>query len=202
MSNWINEQSFLLKISINHFETESVFLKWSSGISFSLIFSMINLPTLLSSFFAGLINRHYWLLIINRHYWLLIWNNIDNVDLKYTNNKSKQRKTGKWNRIWFNPPFNKSVSTNVAKTFLQLITKHFPRSHKLHKIFNRNTVKVSYSCMNNMSKIIKGHNKKVTSKPRDQRPKCNCRKKAECPMEGNCLVNDVVYKCDITRTSP
>ena len=31
--------------------------------------------------------------------------------------------------------------------------------------------------MNNISKIIKGHNKKVTSKPRDQRPKCNCRKK-------------------------
>ena len=46
--------------------------------------------------------------------------------------------------------------------------------------------------MNNMSKISKGHNKKVTSKPRDQRPKCNSRKKAECPMERNCLVNEVV----------
>ena len=64
-----------------------------------------------------------------------------NVDLKYTNNKSEKRKTRKRNIIWFNPPFSKSVSTNVAKTFLQLITKHFPRSHKLHKIFNRNTVK-------------------------------------------------------------
>ena len=53
--------------------------------------------------------------------------------------------------------------------------------------------------MNNISKIIKGDNKKVTSKPRDQRPKCNCRKRAECPMEGKCLVNDVVYKCDVTR---
>ena len=56
--------------------------------------------------------------------------------------------------------------------------------------------------MNNMSKIIKGHNKKVTSKPRDQRPKCNFRKKEECPMEGNYLVNDVVYKCDVTRPLP
>ena len=53
--------------------------------------------------------------------------------------------------------------------------------------------------MNNMSKIIKGHNQKVTSKPHNQRPKCNHRKKAECPMEGNCQVNDVVYKCDVTR---
>ena len=86
--------------------------------------------------------------------------------------------------------------------FLQLVTKHFPRSHKLHKIFNQNTVKVSYSCMNNMSKIFKGHNKKVILKPRDQRPKCNCRKKAECSMQGSCLVNAVVYKFDVTRPLP
>ena len=25
---------------------------------------------------------------------------------------------------------------------------------------------------------------------------------AECPMEGNCEVNDVVYKCEITRPLP
>ena len=36
----------------------------------------------------------------------------------------------------------------------------------------------------------------------DQRPKCNCRKNAECPMERNCLVSDIVYKCDITRPLP
>ena len=53
-----------------------------------------------------------------------------------------------------------------------------------------------------MSNIIKGHNKKVISKPHDQRPKCNCRKKAECPMEGNCQVNNILYKCDITRPLP
>ena len=79
-----------------------------------------------------------------------------NVDLKYTNNKSEKRKTRKWNKIWFNPPFGKSVSANAANTFLQLITKHFPRNHQLHKIFDCNTVKVSYSCMNNMSKNDQG----------------------------------------------
>ena len=91
-----------------------------------------------------------------------------NIDLKYTNNKSEKPKRRKQIIIWFNPPFSKSVSTNVAKTFPQLVTKHFPRSHKLHKIFNWNNIKVSYSCMNNISKIIKGHNKKVKSKSRDQ----------------------------------
>ena len=27
-------------------------------------------------------------------------------------------------------------------------------------------------------------------------------KKVERPMEGNCQVNDVVYKCDVTRSLP
>ena len=27
-------------------------------------------------------------------------------------------------------------------------------------------------------------------------------KKAECPIEGNCQVNDVVYKCDVTKLLP
>ena len=90
----------------------------------------------------------------------------------------------------------------LVLTFGQLVTKHFPRSHKLDKIFNGNTVKVSYNCMNNMARIIKRHNKSVTSKLRDQKPKCNCRKKEDCPMEGNCQVNNVVYKCDVTRPLP
>ena len=84
----------------------------------------------------------------------------------------------------YSPPFSKSVSTNVAKIFFQLVPKHYPRSHKLHKIFNRN---------------MKGNNKKVTTKPRDQISTCNCIKEAECPLEGNCHVKDVVYKCDVTR---
>ena len=117
-----------------------------------------------------------------------------NVDLKHTYNKSEKPETQKTNIIWFNPPFSKSVSTNVEKTFLQLVKKHFPRSCKLHKIFNRKTVKVSYSCMNDMSKIMKGHNNKVTTKLPDQTLKCNCRIKAGCLMEGNCQINDVGYK--------
>ena len=104
-----------------------------------------------------------------------------NVDLKDTSNKSEKAKT---TIIWFNPPFSKFVSSNVAIAFLQLVTKHFPRSHKLHKGFNHRTVKVSYSCMKNMSKIIKGNNKKVTSKPRDQTPKRSCSKKKDDQRNG------------------
>ena len=64
-----------------------------------------------------------------------------------TNKKEISRKR---NIIWFNPPYNQNVSTNIAKIFLKLAEKHFPRTHRLHKIFNCNTIKVSYSCMSNV----------------------------------------------------
>ena len=63
--------------------------------------------------------------------------------------------------IWFNPPFNRDVTTIVVKTFLKLLDKYFPKSNKLHKISNRNTVKVSYCCAENLSCIIRSHNKNV-----------------------------------------
>ena len=68
-----------------------------------------------------------------------------NVDFKYNlvhknnNKRSRQR-----NIIPFNPPFSQAVSTNIAKRFLNLLDKHFPQNNRLHKIFNRNTVKISY----------------------------------------------------------
>ena len=76
----------------------------------------------------------------------------------------KQKQNRSSNIIWFNLSFNKNVSTNVAKRFLNLIDQHFLESNKLHTIFNRNTLKVSYSCTQNMSSMIKSHNKKVINK--------------------------------------
>ena len=70
----------------------------------------------------------------------------------------RTRRNRQRNIIWFNPPFSKSVNTNIGREFLSLIDKHFPLQHKLHKIFNRNTLKVSYSCMNNVKSIITKHN--------------------------------------------
>ena len=55
-----------------------------------------------------------------------------------------KRKNRPRNIIWFNPPYSADTETNVAKTFLKLIDRHFPKSHILHKVFNRNNVKVSY----------------------------------------------------------
>ena len=102
------------------------------------------------------------------------------LNLTPTGQKKRNRKR---NIIWFNPPFNKNIKTNIGKTFLKLIDKHFPRSSKLHKIFNRNTIKVSYSCReNNMSMIIIKHNKKIiNNKATPTTPPCNFRKKLNAP---------------------
>ena len=91
-----------------------------------------------------------------------------------------------------------NVTTNIAKCFLNLIDKHFPKRHKLHKIFNRNNVKVSYSCLPNVASIVTSHNKTILSNnPTTDSPKCNCRKKESCPLEGNCLDKNVIYRCNL-----
>ena len=112
--------------------------------------------------------------------------------------EKKESRSRKRNVIWFNPPFNKSVSTNVAKSFLKLIDKHFTKDNDLYKVFNRNNVKVSYSCTQNVKSIINSHNKKVSAKKNVEKLECNCRKKNECPLNGDCRTSSIVYKCNIT----
>lgn len=122
-----------------------------------------------------------------------------NVNFAYNKNiNTNTRRNRQRNIIWFNPPFNKKVSTNVAGQFLALIDKHFPRNHKLHKLFNRNNVKVSYSCTENVRKIIQSHNKKVTTLIPTEPDSCNCRAKEKCPLDGKCQSKSIIYKCDVT----
>ena len=111
--------------------------------------------------------------------------------------RSRERKI-----TWFNPPFSRNVKTNVAQKFLKLVDKHFPQNSKLSKIFNRNTLKVSYSCMPNVATIIKRHNArvcadaKIASKPKQ----CNCRQPGQCPLKGECLTSSIVYRATVTTS--
>ena len=69
-----------------------------------------------------------------------------NISLIYTDKKDmKQKRNCSDNIIWSNPLFSESVSTNVGKRFLNMIDEHFPKSKKLHTVFNITAVKVSYS---------------------------------------------------------
>ena len=48
--------------------------------------------------------------------------------------------------------------------FFKLLKRHFGKNYKYHKIFDENDIKVSYICMDNMTKIVNTHNKCVASK--------------------------------------
>ena len=76
-------------------------------------------------------------------------------------------RTRKRNIVWFNPPFNSAVKTNIGRKFLLLLDKHFPTHHKFARLFNRNSVKISYSACPNMSSIISKHNKQILNSNRD-----------------------------------
>ena len=113
-----------------------------------------------------------------------------------TNAKRKNRSR---NTIWFNPPYSKNIKSNVGKEFLNLLKKHFPTGNRYHKLFNKNNVKVSYSCMKNINAIIQHHNSKIIAEDISQKPesKCNCRNRNECPLEGNCLTQSIVYEAAV-----
>ena len=48
-------------------------------------------------------------------------------------------KNQKHNITWFNPPYSKSLNTNIGKYVFRLLNKHFSPGHELYKIFNKNT---------------------------------------------------------------
>ena len=85
----------------------------------------------------------------------------------------------------------------------------FPRSNPLHKLFTRQTVKLSYKCMPNMASTVSRHNSmKILSDspaqidaPVQARVSCNCRQGLpSCPVQGKCLTDNVVYRDSVTET--
>ena len=120
---------------------------------------------------------------------------------KNPDNNTGVKKSRKRKIIWFNPPYCMSVKTNVGKIFLQLIKKHFPKGNLLNKIFNKNTVKISYSCMGNIASIISGHNKNILETKEEEVWGCNCRTKESCPIENKCLTPKIVYRADVVNNT-
>ena len=120
--------------------------------------------------------------------------------LSYTSAQNKNdkngNKQGKRKIKWHNPPYSANIKTNIGKTFLNLIKKHFPKTNKLNKIVNKNTVKISYSCMNNISSIISGHNKNLLN-PNVTQYGCNCRIKEDSPLQNQCLTPNIIYRADV-----
>ena len=91
-----------------------------------------------------------------------------------------------------------NVKTNIGKTFFKLLQKHFPPTHPMYTIFNKNKIKISYSCFPNMGSIISSHNKHILNSNNTEYG-CNCNNRDECPLENECLTPRIVYRADVTN---
>ena len=133
----------------------------------------------------------------------LNYSGYDNISLPY--NPTQQQGQDKIEKekcnhkiIWFNPPFSMNVKTNVGKTFLKLLQRHFSKRHPMHKIFNRNTVKISDCCIKNMETVISPHNKQILN-PSKKYFGCNCRVRNECPLDNKCLPPNIAYEAKVSN---
>lgn len=98
--------------------------------------------------------------------------------------------------IFFDITFNWKSSKNVAKIFFHLLDKHFPKSGKPYKVFNRDAVKVSDTCMENVSQIIERRDKRVSK----TKQRIHSTMSLQRQLNTNCRVENVGYKCYVSAT--
>ena len=109
--------------------------------------------------------------------------------------------------IWWNPPYSINVDTNIGAKFLALIDKCFPKGTLMGKIFNRNTLKISYRTCPNIKQVVAKHNKKVLEAvvPKEEERGCSCprakRLAGECPLQGKCITTNNVYQATVVETT-
>ena len=114
----------------------------------------------------------------------------------HQNSQRSKKRNRQRNIIWFNPPFSSNIKTRIGEEFFKILNKHFPKGSKFHKLFNKNNVKLSYSCMPSMKSVISGHNQKLLRENREDMmydDECVCNED-ECLLSGNCQKREVVYR--------
>ena len=113
------------------------------------------------------------------------------------------------NSVYLNK--NSNHSTTVLKQLLKSIGKRisdmssnqnvFTHSIPIYiyfiKIFNKNTWKVSCSCMGNMASIISSHNRTILNPDVSLEYGCNCRSRNEFLLQNKCLTPKIVYCANV-----
>ena len=61
-----------------------------------------------------------------------------------------------------------SVKTNIPRTFINLFKRHFNKNHPLRSVFNKNNMRVSYSCTRNLGAIIKSHSSEILNQGKEK----------------------------------
>ena len=115
--------------------------------------------------------------------------------LVYTPSNQRNGKQRNRKIICYNPPFQH------WQNLLTTIGQKFSTHHRLHKIINRNTVEISYSCMPNMASHISSHDTSIIqeSKKSHLNPKtCDCLVAENCLLILNYKQSAVIYRADVT----
>ena len=89
--------------------------------------------------------------------------------------------------IWFNAPFSNDIFTKIGKSFLSLLDLNFQKNTIYNSTFNRNKIKVNFSCMQTIKPIINNHNMKVLNNTAEIQESCNCRNKKNYHLDGKYL---------------
>ena len=98
------------------------------------------------------------------------------------------------------------MKTNIGSSFLRLVDKHFKNEDFLRYHFNRQKIKISYSTMPNMKKIITGNNRRLTN-PIDEMRLVDCDRKGNCRdkcFEENekCQTKNIIYQASLQYEKP
>ena len=91
-----------------------------------------------------------------------------------------------------------NVKMNIGKTFFELLQKHFSPTHPMYTIFNKNKIKISYSCFPKMGSIKSLYYEHILN-PNSGEYGCNCNNRNKCPLDNKCLTPRIVYRADVTN---
>ena len=84
----------------------------------------------------------------------------------------------------------------MGEIFLKLVKRNFIIENSLHKIFNKNTSKIGYSCMGNVPSVLSAHNRNIWHQKKSELG-CSCTSKTDFPIYNKCLTPKIVYQADV-----
>ena len=88
----------------------------------------------------------------------------EEVNIFEMNEGTKKQRRRYKHEFWYNPPWNMNVQTKIGEQFLKALDSEITADNPLKRVFNRHTIKISYSNMPNMARVVSTHNSKIYSK--------------------------------------
>ena len=67
----------------------------------------------------------------------------------------------------FNLVYGQNLIKDIGRNFFLLLKRHYSHYHNLHKLFNQNNLKISYSSLPNISSINNSYKKKILKSDSD-----------------------------------